>query len=211
MTHIQIIAGPGNGKTCLAQLIGQTGLDVITENFDDNPFVKIFYKDQKGHAFEKEITFVMQHYHDIKHGVQNHANAVFDFSLCLDKAYAMTTLNVKEFHAFDAVYTVAQEKLPQPDLLIHLHCPIEVERERMLARGRGFEQNVRLEFLQGLENAIERVLEERRSQVKILSLDSHAYNFVENQEHQKDVLKLIFEALNMNQGDIMAKIARAVA
>ena len=64
--RIEICGGIASGKTTLANLLARSNIDPILEDFQTNLFWRAFYADPAGTAFETEITFLLQHYHQIK-------------------------------------------------------------------------------------------------------------------------------------------------
>lgn len=65
--RIEICGGIASGKTTLAKLLEENGIGkAIYENFEKNPFWEAFYKNPSKYAFETEIAFTLQHYHEIK-------------------------------------------------------------------------------------------------------------------------------------------------
>jgi hypothetical protein len=102
--RIEVRGGIASGKTTLATLLQHAGIDTALENFQTNPFWEASYRDPIRHALETEVTFLLQHYHQIK--VSGATAKVFarDFSLLLDLAYANVTLHGSKRQTFLAVY-----------------------------------------------------------------------------------------------------------
>ena len=91
----------------------------MLEDFQANPFWKPFYADPAGTAFETEITFLLQHYHEIKVATKQGKPFVCDFSPLLDLAYSYVTLDKEKQSAFAAVHTEVHKEILSPGLLIH--------------------------------------------------------------------------------------------
>ena len=74
----------GSGKTTIAKLISkeQRGL-LLLEQFELNPFLEKFYSSPSQYALETELAFVLIHYHQIIHGLQDAANkdCISDFHI----------------------------------------------------------------------------------------------------------------------------------
>src|SRR3954447_11075813 len=96
-TRVEICGGIASGKTTLANLLGSSERMVVREDFSSNPFWRAFYDDPNNTAFETEITFLLQHYHQIKVATNLEKSFACDFSLLLDYAYAHVTLNGSRF------------------------------------------------------------------------------------------------------------------
>jgi uridine kinase len=53
----------GAGKTTLCTMLGETlGARVVMEQFEENPFLKDFYKDPERYAFQTQIFFLLTRY-----------------------------------------------------------------------------------------------------------------------------------------------------
>ena len=158
---IEVCGGIASGKTSLARAVASLGFCSGLENFMLNPFFGAFYDDPTVHAFETEITFLLQHYHTRKIHAVGQALTIFDFSSALDLAYAKVTLKNDDLKIFRVVHQSVLSKLVAPSLIVRLRCSPEVEKERILRRGRPQEKKIEISYLRRLDEAIDTVLNER--------------------------------------------------
>lgn len=189
--RIEICGGIASGKTTLAQLVGQTSMVTVFEDFRSNPFWKSFYADPAGTAFETEISFLLQHYHEIKMGTAKGGSLVCDFSPLLDLAYAHVTLSGSKQAAFIAVHNEVRKELAPPQLLIHLICDPVIELDRIRRRGRDVEKSITIEYLQAINQAIDELVKKARDSWRVLIIDSGAVNFADDEQAKIDVLTTI--------------------
>ena len=189
--RIEISGGIASGKTTLAQLLGRVGVPSILENFQANPFWEAFYADPVGAAFETEISFLLQHYHDIKTSIKQENAFSCDFSLLLDFAYAQVTLDNRKRAAFTAVFREILSELSAPGLVIHLICDPQVELDRIRQRGREVEQSIGVDYLDAVNQALDRVLLEEGTAWNILTIDSAALDFANDEADQNSVLEAV--------------------
>lgn len=189
--RIEICGGIASGKTTLALILDHIGISSILENFQENPFWKAFYADPLGTAFETEISFLLQHYHEIKSAAKKQRTIVCDFSLVLDLAYAHVTLDDRKRTAFGAVYREICNELAGPDLVIHLLCDPHVELERIRRRGREVEKSVTVDYLAAVNQALVRVLREEAQWWDVLTIDSVALDFANNDSDQRKVVESV--------------------
>lgn len=194
-THrIEICGGIASGKTTLANLLTRLDIKPILENFQTNPFWRAFYADPVGTAFETEITFLLQHYHQIK-VAKNSGNAIAsDFSMYLDLAYAHVTLPHEKREIFLSVYREVEKELGIPALLIHLKCDPEIELLRIRKRGREIENSITVEYLQQINTQLEKILVEKAHPEKLLIINSGLLDFA----HDEDVQQSILDQINDN-------------
>jgi len=199
-SRIEVCGGIASGKTTFATLLKGIGVKTIIENFQLNPFWKAFYRDPLWHAFETEITFLLQHYHQIKVSSIHDKVFICDFSLMLDLAYADVTLQGSKRDAFLAVYNEAIHDLPPPALLIYLRCEAAVELERIRKRGRVVESSINLEYLSALNSALEDRVHEASKRTNVISIDSEQKNFATNNLVQEELISLVQQKLLEYEG-----------
>ena len=192
-THrIEICGGIASGKTTLANLLGRSNINPILENFQTNPFWRAFYADPAGTAFETEITFLLQHYHQIKAAQKDRNSFASDFSMYLDLAYAYVTLPQDKREIFLSVYREVEKELGAPLLLIHLKCDPEIELQRIRERGREVENSITIEYLQQINTQLEKVLNEKALLHELLVINSGLLDFA----HEENVKQSVLDQIN---------------
>jgi len=192
---IEICGGIASGKTTFATLLSTIGLEVIYESFATNPFWKAFYANPSKYAFETEVSFTLQHYHQIKKQAETGKPMVCDYSFLLDIAYAEMGLQGSQLAVFRSVYEVIKKELPPPTLVIHLQCDPEIELARIRARGREVEKTITLDFLRSLNKAVTDQVNEARGHVPILTIDSARNNFVDDEGVKSKLLQMVTDAM----------------
>jgi len=178
--RIEIVGGIASGKTTLARALSATDMHVQLESFEKNPFFEAFYSDPVENAFETEITFLLQHYHQLR-SITNHGadrRTIADFGFPLDCAYAELNLTGDAKSAFYSVLEVAQARLGPPNLILRLHCRVQVEHTRIMRRGRAAETAISRSYLESLETMIDQVMETRMfAQVPTLAVDTDSVDY----------------------------------
>ena len=187
--RIEICGGIASGKTTLASLLRSDEIQVTYEDFSSNPFWQAFYADPINTAFETEITFLLQHYHQIKTASNLVKTFLCDFSLLQDYAYANVTLEGSRLSTFEQVYREAGSHLSPPNLLIYLQCSPEVELERIRARGREAEKSITIDYLTSISNRLTTLISTLPPAQKVLAIDSGYYDFA----HDSNTKILIVE------------------
>ena len=145
----------GAGKTTLAKRFADhwKGRTVL-EEFEENPFLPRFYEDQPRYAFTVELSFLAQRYHQLKRVGERslfEPVTVADYSIGKSLVFASVTLPPDERALFTDLYTIMYGGLPKPDLLVYLHLPMDLVRERIRSRGRSYEQAIPVEYLERLQ------------------------------------------------------------
>lgn len=192
--RIEICGGIASGKTTLCSLVSKGGYGAF-ESFKENPFWSAFYREPKFHAFETEITFLLQHYSQVKTAARHSKFIACDFSFFQDSAYAELNLNAKTLDAFKAVHRQVMEELLLPSIVIHLVCGFGEELARIRRRARAEERTIEVTYLEALNNAIANSIKEIGNSVPVVTIDSEKYDFASDAACQEHVLLLIREAL----------------
>jgi deoxyadenosine/deoxycytidine kinase len=151
---IEICGCIASGKTALSKNFGYYGYTLVYENFHKNPFLKKFYQNSILVAFETELTFLLQHYNSIKLSLKK-SNCACDFSLVQDLAYADLNLTGSNHKLFCDIEHELRYEIGFPAMLIHLICPANILFKRIHDRNRAVEQNITLDYLLALNEAIE--------------------------------------------------------
>ena len=179
MGRIEIAGCIGSGKTTLAKWLSSAGLRVIHEDHAINPFWEAFYANPSAHAFETEVTFLLQHYHFVKLGQRCNAPVVLDHSFEVDIAFAELGLSRSRMEIFRSVYREIVADIGQPRVLVYAECePKELQR-RIRARGRKWEENLPLDFISRLAKELERRIEVAARSVPVVTISSEANDFRE--------------------------------
>lgn len=195
MAIVEIAAGLGIGKTTLSSLLARNGFIEIFEKHEPNPFIEKFYEDPAEYGFESEVTFLMQHYHDIKEARKTPGNYICDFSLTLDRAYAENSLCETKKPSFRALHSAVVGEVGHPELLLYLTCPAEVQLERIRKRGRPMEKDITLEYLHDLSRHIEDLMIAQTNHTRVMRIDTGRINLLQNQADQDNVMDYIMTAL----------------
>lgn len=203
-SYIEICGGIASGKTTFASILSKIGINPIYESFQSNPFWEAFYSDPQNYAFETEISFMLQHYHQIKKQCADNKIMVCDYSFLLDMAYAEMGLQGSRLDAFKVVYDEIKKELPPPALIIHLQCDPETELTRISNRGRAVEKSITTDFLWSLNNAIETQIDKAWPHSKIISIDSARINFVDDEAAKAELAQLVAQTLKSSVEDILA-------
>lgn len=187
--RIEICGGIASGKTTLANLLARLDIEPILENFQTNPFWQAFYNDPAGTAFETEITFLLQHYHEIKAAEKLHNKLVCDFSLLLDLSYAYVTLPQDKLEVFLTVYRAVSKELSPTRLLIYLKCDPNIELNRIRQRGRDVESSITVEYLEQINLRLEKFIESYVGELFVV--DSGLLDFANDEDIKKSLLRKI--------------------
>jgi len=158
--RLVLVAGNiGAGKTSLTERIGaRLGWHAAFESVVDNPYLADFYADMRSWSFHLQIFFLGHRAEQYLQLATMPQSAILDRSIYED-AYIFAralhhigNLNERDYLAYRRVFDLVVSKLPPPDLLIYLHCPVPVLLARIQSRGRAIESGITEEYLSLLES-----------------------------------------------------------
>jgi len=191
--YIAIEGNIGAGKTTLAtRLAKQFKARLILEEFDTNPFLPDFYKDKDRYALAVELHFLTERYRQLRGElVVNRAEdeiIISDYTFMKSHLFASNNLNEQEFRLFQTIEQISDAQLPMPDVVLYLHAPSDVLLQRIKMRARSYEQQIKLEYLDELEQAYQTYLSQM--QAPVIRLDTSKTDFSQP-DHWKQLLQAI--------------------
>ena len=149
----------GAGKTTLAErLAAQFGRRLILEQFTDNPFLPLFYKDPARYAFPVELFFMAERHKQLEAELAHRelftqAGTVADYLFVKTLLFARNSLSEQEFRLFHRLFGVMDAGFPDPDLVVYLHRPVAALQANIRARGRSFETDIADAYLEAVQTA----------------------------------------------------------
>jgi deoxyguanosine kinase len=194
-SYIAIEGNIGAGKTSLAQKLSTDfNAKLILEEFEDNSFLPKFYDDSRRYAFPLEMSFLASRFNQLKkHLLEKdlfQQQIVSDYIFPKSLLFSKVTLDEDEYDLYVKLFEIINQQLPQPELLVYLHNPIEKLRWNITNRGRAYEQNIKDEYLQQLGEAYQQYLNANQH-LRILMIDCSSLDFVGNPDHYENIKALI--------------------
>jgi deoxyguanosine kinase len=143
----------GAGKTTLATEISKlTNAQLLLERFEKNPFLIDFYKDQDKFALETENFFLNDRFIQLKEFFETQPSlTIADFSIHKSLVFSNLTLNEYNKVSFRKSFEEFINKLKMPDLIIYLKNNSKEAKDRIIKRGRLYEQQIQEKYLLDLE------------------------------------------------------------
>ena len=194
------VEGPiGVGKTSLVDLLAARFNAVKVSERIENPFLRDFYRDKPGAAFQTQLFFLLNRYQQQQKLAQSdlfQQVTVCDYLFARDKIFAYLNLDDSELMIYERLYSLLAEKVPQPDLVIYLQASTDVLMERIRGRKRDFEAEISESYVNDLNQAFNYFFYHYTS-TPLLVINTSEIDFVHRKEDLDD---LVNQIRNMNRG-----------
>ena len=190
--YICVEGNIGAGKTTLARMLSLAWDGYpIYEQFTDNPFLPLFYKDPKRYGFQVELFFMTERHKQLeqikpKSDLFQHLY-IADYFFQKTMLFAGKNLDEADYRLFKSLFDILEKNAPTPDLLIYLHRNVDQIHSQISQRGRQMEGEITKEYLTNVQDAY---LEYFRqiTHFPILILEMHGLDF-ENDARHFDAIK----------------------
>lgn len=184
----------GVGKTSLAKKLADAfGADLMLEMADDNPFLKGFYNNHSGSAFQTQLFFLLQRAEQIRNiqkGDLFCVPRVADFLFDKDMLFAELNLSESELLLYKKIYRELNLDIPHPDLVIYLQAPVNILQKRISLRGIDYEQDISSKYLSDLNDAYASYFH-HYDKTPLLIINASEIDFVNNEADFKLLLEQI--------------------
>ncbi len=192
---ISIEGNIGAGKTSFCHMLSEEyQCKLILEEFNNNPFLPLFYKEPERYAFTLELFFMTERFKQL----QANANAqdlfnpltVSDYFFTKTLLFAKKNLIEEEYKLFQQLYSVLSKSIPKPEILIYFHRSTDILMKNIKKRGRAYEADITEKYLQKVQDSYFEYFRGILS-FPILIIDLNTIDFVENRNHYQEVKLLI--------------------
>ncbi|MCU0347663.1 MAG: deoxynucleoside kinase [Saprospiraceae bacterium] len=192
---IAIEGNIGAGKTTLCNMLMEDfDCRLILEQFTDNPFLPEFYKNPDRYAFPVELFFMTERHKQLQESLSQRELfpqlVVSDYFFIKTLLFAKNNLNDEEYRLFQRLFHTLNATFSKPDLLVYLHRSVADLNANIQKRGREFEQNIRLDYLQSLQDAYFNYFKSE-TEVPILIIDVTGVDFWSDKTAYENIVGLM--------------------
>ena len=196
--YIAIEGNIGAGKTTLSRMLAKDwDYRLVLEQFTDNPFLPLFYKNPERYAFQVELFFMTERYKQLQAQFANQdifqQNTIADYFFLKTRLFAKKNLLDEEYRLFQSLFQTLNARFPKPDLLVYLHRPITALQTFIQQRGRPMEQQIALAYLEKVQAAYFEFFK-LPPDCPILVLDIQAIDFVAQESAYQQIRQMIENA-----------------
>lgn len=155
--YICVEGNIGSGKSTFVEMISQEyNVEMILEEFQDNPFLPYFYKDKDRYAFSVELFFMTERYKQLQKQLLSQGLfqefTIADYSFVKSVLFAKNNLIDEEYRLFQKMWDVLNTPFPKPDILVYFHRDVSVLKKFIDLRGRPYEQLIETSYLKQIQD-----------------------------------------------------------
>ena len=185
--HIGIAGNIGCGKTTLTRKLAEHyGWTPKYEAVTYNPYLEDYYKDIPRWSYNLETYFLAQRFKDVLDISKSDEVIVQDRTL-LEGVHIFVANNLeqgnlsrRDYDTYMQLFNLMMTMVGPPDLLIYLRSSVPHLVSQIQKRGRGYEQGIKLDYLQGLNDKYEAWISDYKG--KLLIIDGDHIKFANNPE-----------------------------
>jgi deoxyadenosine/deoxycytidine kinase len=160
--YIAVAGNIGVGKSSLTGLMAKHfGWVPYFESVDDNPYLSDFYEDMRRWSFNLQIYFLssrFQHQIQILKGSSDFIQdrTIYeDVEIFAKNLYEMGLMAERDYNNYRSLFNEMVAFLRPPDLLIYLRARVPTLVRQIQARGREYENTIRIDYLERLNSHYE--------------------------------------------------------
>ncbi|MEA5257283.1 deoxynucleoside kinase [Arcicella aquatica] len=199
--HIAVTGNIGAGKTSLAKkLADHFGWEVLFEAVEGNPYLADFYEDMSRWAFHLQLYFLKSRFEQVLQIQQSNKRIIQDRTIYEDayifaqNLYQGGIMSENDYLTYKGIFDLMMTSVKAPDLTIYLKADMPKLVSQIKKRGRDFEANISVEYLQDLNNHYD-AFTENYTYGKLLILDVNNLDYLNNPEDLAFVINQVDKAL----------------
>ena len=131
------------------------------EDVNDNPYLNDFYEDMQRWSFNLQIYFLNSRFSQVIE-IRKQKNTVIQDRTIYEDAYifapnlhSMGLMSTRDFENYFTLFQLMSSFIQPPDILLYLRASVPTLVSQIQKRGRKYENNIRLDYLQRLNERYE--------------------------------------------------------
>lgn len=200
--HIAIAGNIGSGKTTLTGLLAKHyKWQAHYEEVEENPYLDDFYNEMQRWSFNLQIFFLNSRFRQVL-DIRNSGKDIIqdrtiyeDAHIFAPNLHAMGLMTTRDFSNYLSLFNLMEAFLQPPDVLIYLRGSISTLVDQIHKRGRPYETNIRIDYLNRLNERYEAWIS-NYDKGKLLIVDVDQNKFPDNPEHLGEIISRIDAEIN---------------
>lgn len=195
--HIAVSGNIGSGKTTLTDLLAKHyKWEPRFEDADDNPYLSDFYDDMQRWSFSLQVYFLNSRFNQVLDIRKSGKTVIQDRTIYEDafifapNLHDMGLMPTRDFNNYQSLFNLMSSLVQPPDLLIYLRADVPKLVKQIQARGREYENTIRIDYLTRLNERYEAWITEY-DLGKLLVIDVNDTDFANNPKDLSEVIDKI--------------------
>lgn len=184
--YIAVAGNIGSGKSTLTQLLAKHyGWEARYETVEENPYLEDYYRDIHRWSFNLEVFFLKERFRDLIDITQAQKTIIQDRTIYegvyvfMENNKDMGNLSERDYETFMELFEQMMEVATQPDLMIYLKASVPHLVGNIQKRGREYEQQMQLEYLENLNKRYDDFIY-NRYKGKVMTIEKDNLDFLNN-------------------------------
>jgi len=186
----------GAGKTSLAKKLSDWfGAYLVCEEFEKNPFLADFYKDQRSYAFQTQIFFLLSRFRQQEQLRQYdlfHTKIISDYMFQKDRIFATMNLSDAEMKLYDGIARIMEQQIAVPDFIIYLQSSTNRLMANIRKRERDIEKDMSSDYIETLNDMYNSFFSHFKD-IPTIIINMENIDFIGSEKDFKKVVKLVTE------------------
>ena len=175
----------GAGKSTLATALGQhLGIDVHYEPVTDNEYLADFYRDTPRYSFAMQVYLLNRRFQQHQEIIWRGRSAVQDRTIYEDSIFAKMLaktglMEERDYRTYVGLFRHMANFMCKPSVIVYLDVSPESSYQRILARNRGVESGIKLEYLTALHDAYTQFVADISKRIPVIRVDYERFSTAE--------------------------------
>lgn len=195
--HIVIAGNIGSGKTTLTNmLVRHYGWEPRLESVLQNPYLEEYYQDMQRWSLNLEVYFLKERFRDLL-DIAKADNTIIQDRSIFEGVYIfaannhdMGNMSDRDFDTYMGLFESMMMVAKQPDLMVYLRSSVPHLVDHIHKRGRDYEQNIQLDYLNNLNVRYEDFIN-NKYKGRVLTIEADNLDFLHSREDFASVIKRI--------------------